>query len=114
MTWTHGSFLRRVIAAKPTKDGSAALIVQSKSYSRPADFIFPNGRGGIRTHGTLSRTHTFQACALNHSATRPNDWAATTYDLAVAAFFYVTTRCYYPLLAATSLPSAIRCACSSG
>ena len=31
-----------------------------------------NGRGGIRTHGTLSRTHTFQACALNHSATRPN------------------------------------------
>src|SRR5437868_1393889 len=31
-----------------------------------------DGRGGIRTHGTLSRTHTFQACALNHSATRPN------------------------------------------
>src|SRR6185312_4705637 len=30
-----------------------------------------NGRGGIRTHGTLSRTHTFQACALNPSATRP-------------------------------------------
>src|SRR5690349_23469277 len=30
-----------------------------------------HGRGGIRTHGTLSRTHTFQACALNHSATRP-------------------------------------------
>jgi hypothetical protein len=30
-----------------------------------------NGRGGIRTHGTLARTHTFQACALNHSATRP-------------------------------------------
>jgi hypothetical protein len=30
-----------------------------------------NGSGEIRTHGTLSRTHTFQACALNHSATDP-------------------------------------------
>ena len=29
------------------------------------------GEGGIRTHGTLSRTHAFQACALNHSATSP-------------------------------------------
>ncbi len=29
------------------------------------------GQGGIRTHGTLSRTHAFQACALNHSATCP-------------------------------------------
>ncbi len=26
----------------------------------------------IRTHGTLSRTHAFQACALNHSATCPS------------------------------------------
>jgi hypothetical protein len=30
------------------------------------------GEGGIRTHGTLSRTHAFQACALNHSATSPS------------------------------------------
>jgi hypothetical protein len=30
-----------------------------------------NGSSEIRTHGTLSRTHTFQACALNHSATDP-------------------------------------------
>src|SRR5689334_21824259 len=30
-----------------------------------------NGRGGIRTLVTLSRKHAFQACALNHSATRP-------------------------------------------
>ncbi len=29
------------------------------------------GQGGIRTHGTLSRTHAFQACAFNHSATCP-------------------------------------------
>ncbi len=29
------------------------------------------GESGIRTHGTLSRTHAFQACALNHSAISP-------------------------------------------
>ncbi len=29
------------------------------------------GQRGIRTLGTLSRTHAFQACALNHSATCP-------------------------------------------
>ncbi len=29
------------------------------------------GRSGIRTHGTLSRTHAFQACALNRSAILP-------------------------------------------
>ena len=33
--------------------------------------VMCNGSGEIRTHGTLSRTHTFQACALNHSATDP-------------------------------------------
>ena len=31
------------------------------------------GRGGIRTHGTFSRTHAFQACSLSHSDTLPND-----------------------------------------
>jgi hypothetical protein len=38
----------------------------------------PNGRevanggeGGIRTHGTLSRTAVFKTAALNHSATSP-------------------------------------------
>ncbi len=31
-----------------------------------------NGRREIRTLGTVSSTHAFQACALNHSATRPN------------------------------------------
>ena len=29
------------------------------------------GESGIRTHGTCEGTHTFQACALNHSATSP-------------------------------------------
>lgn len=35
------------------------------------------GQGGIRTHGTLSRTHAFQACALNHSATCPPGCSAS-------------------------------------
>ena len=30
------------------------------------------GGGEIRTRDTVSRIHTFQACALNHSATPPS------------------------------------------
>tara|TARA_Y100000590_G_scaffold40680_1_gene43428 strand:+ start:1304 stop:1450 length:147 start_codon:yes stop_codon:yes gene_type:complete len=32
------------------------------------------GESGIRTHGTIARTHTFQACALNHSAISPKGY----------------------------------------
>jgi hypothetical protein len=31
-----------------------------------------HGEGGIRTRGTVSRTHAFQACSLGHSDTSPN------------------------------------------
>ena len=34
------------------------------------------GESGIRTHGTVSRTHAFQACALSHSAIPPRARAA--------------------------------------
>ena len=36
------------------------------------------GESGIRTHGTVSRTHAFQACALSHSAISPDalSWRA--------------------------------------
>ncbi len=30
------------------------------------------GEDEIRTHGTIARTHAFQACAFNHSATSPS------------------------------------------
>ena len=30
------------------------------------------GESGIRTHGTFDNTHTFQACALSHSAISPS------------------------------------------
>jgi hypothetical protein len=32
---------------------------------------FTGGGSGIRTHGTLARTHAFQACALSRSAIPP-------------------------------------------
>ena len=35
------------------------------------------GQGGIRTHGTVSSTHAFQACSLNHSDTCP--WQSLAY-----------------------------------
>ena len=41
-------------------------------YMRKAPFRgLVCGEGGIRTHGTLSRTHTFQACQFSHSCTSP-------------------------------------------
>ena len=33
--------------------------------------ICPGGEGGIRTHGTVSRTQHFQCCQLSHSCTSP-------------------------------------------
>ena len=35
-------------------------------------YLINGGESGIRTHGTFDSTHTFQACALNHSAISPN------------------------------------------
>jgi hypothetical protein len=35
-------------------------------------YIIYGGWGGIRTHDTVSRIHTFQACAFDRSATHPS------------------------------------------
>ena len=35
--------------------------------------LIGGGESGIRTHGTCEGTHTFQACALNHSAISPEE-----------------------------------------
>ncbi len=45
---------------KEQKNGQVSLIVKING-----------GEGGIRTHGTLSRTAVFKTAALNHSATSP-------------------------------------------
>ena len=39
------------------------------------------GESGIRTHGTVSRTHAFQACALSHSAISPVSSLETAWGL---------------------------------
>src|ERR1700729_3074285 len=41
------------------------------------------GRSGIRTRDTVSRIHTFQACAFNHSATPPQ--GGSSYSLRAPA-----------------------------
>jgi hypothetical protein len=44
---------------------------QSKRVEKRV-FDHCGGESGIRTHGTVSRTHAFQACALSHSAISPD------------------------------------------
>ena len=61
---------RRVAMPQPCRH---PLWRRQRTGRTPSAPIDTSGRGGIRTHGTLSRTHTFQACALNHSATRPTN-----------------------------------------
>ena len=38
---------------------------------RKKEIINNGGRGGIRTHGTVTRTSDFESDAFNHSATLP-------------------------------------------
>ena len=53
-------------AARPSGAQSRALI--GRWMSRESQI---GGGGGIRTHGTVSRTAVFKTAALNHSATPP-------------------------------------------
>ena len=61
---------RRKPPVRAAQTGRADTKTRGGRWTR-LPLVFHDGRGGIRTHGTLSRTHTFQACALNHSATDP-------------------------------------------
>ena len=38
-----------------------------------ADGLWYGGEGGIRTHGTLTRTPVFETSTFNHSVTSPNN-----------------------------------------
>lgn len=51
--------------------------------SGPADALreLVGGQGGIRTRGGCYTTHAFQACALNHSATCPQERFRRSYSL---------------------------------
>ena len=44
------------------------------------------GESGIRTHGTCEGTHTFQACALNHSAISPKNYLKKFKFLPILSF----------------------------
>lgn len=45
------------------------------------------GEGGVRTHGTVSRTADFKSAALDHSATSPRcDWRASTVSAYAGCF----------------------------
>ena len=93
-TYVHNVVMRRMIAAIHL--ARASLRPCARRGGTRSDHKKPprrqerrgglsSGRGGIRTHGTLSRTHTFQACALNHSATRPTNDCGPAKPNALAA-----------------------------
>ena len=65
-TWLDCGSLLFVDLARKARPQCRYFEFDSKIYWKYG------GEGGIRTHGTLSRTHAFQACALNHSATSPS------------------------------------------
>src|SRR3990172_5786074 len=59
-----------------TTDGtSMPVAVLPSSLTTPRNFtsvpLPDGGEGGIRTHGTLARTHDFQSCPFGHSGTSP-------------------------------------------
>ncbi len=46
-----------------------------KRFIRCKGFTLTNGENGIRTHGTFTCTHAFQACPFGHSGISPNQLA---------------------------------------
>jgi hypothetical protein len=54
-----------------TSRGGQRILGVSFAYSKTNQNAMRGGRGGIRTRDTVSRIHTFQACAFNRSATPP-------------------------------------------
>jgi hypothetical protein len=63
-TWVNERSGRHFQAPEiPAISGGSALGAEAGRLA--------GGQGGIRTRDTVSRIHTFQACAFNHSATCP-------------------------------------------
>ena len=52
------------------------LVFYFLNFSKKTSFFVDKkesgGESGIRTHDRVNPIHTFQACALNHSAISPN------------------------------------------
>ena len=62
-----GSSRCRLLLPHDGKSGADPMVPMRGWYG---------GGSGIRTHGTVSRTHAFQASALNHSAIPPRETRA--------------------------------------
>jgi site-specific DNA recombinase len=81
--WETGDFQSRRLTIRMTFAGHLAYCPESgfrtPELSTPFKLLesrnmrerVDGGEGGIRTHGTLSRTAVFKTAALNHSATSP-------------------------------------------
>jgi hypothetical protein len=65
LTFVSARYL--TVAHRPSK--AVSRLVGQRDRYRQAQV---HGRSEIRTHESLSAPHAFQACALNHSATRPS------------------------------------------
>ncbi len=65
------------------------------------------GEGGIRTHGTLARTHDFQSCPIGHSGTSPRGRARAEKP-ALQVIADVRTECSFDRTATTGTAAAHR------
>jgi hypothetical protein len=74
-----------------------ATDIKKPLKNRGLSIVFGGG-GGIRTHVRFNPKHTFQACALSHSATSPKllqslpvylSWVDSTWRLACALIITV-------------------------
>ncbi len=90
-TWPFQSRGSENIGGKRTNSGFPAVCAVHRSAAKTPEFLGnfriefawrerlsgdDGGGGGIRTRDTVSRIHTFQACAFNHSATPPRSACA--------------------------------------
>jgi hypothetical protein len=69
------------------------MVGKTRRFSNLINFIsalirINGGEDEIRTHETVARLHTFQACAFNHSATSPQYQIHLPERLVVEAGFH--------------------------
>ena len=55
-------------------EGSARATEALLNAMNEGEAEMNGGEKGIRTLGTVSRTHAFQACSFNHSDISPIEW----------------------------------------
>ena len=74
---------------------SSIRYCQLKTYNRKSQIEnrkCHGGEGGIRTHGTVSRTQHFQCCQFSHSCTSPKDFRLRNCRLTISNFRFSDCR----------------------